>query len=385
MRLIFVADHLKFGGAERHLVAVATGLAALGNEVAVAYMKPHDELMNELTEGGVTKVICCNSRGGIDLAAIRRLALLIQNFRPTLLVATSQYSLMLTVLARLWTRRHTPLLFVCHSMQHVQRARSDRIRFAVYRQFYRRAEHVVFVSGLQRTYFQELGVHPRSDEVIHNGIDLSVFSTAAVATQASALRRRLGFADCDLVIGMCAGFREEKRQVDLLEAVRRLRDRGLPAKAMLVGDGVMRAQIEARRDALGLQDAVVLCGFQQDVRPYVAACDVMALTSHAETFPIATLEYMALGKPLVASNVGGLIEQVKNGHNGLLYPAGDIDALVGCLEHLSDPDVRLSFGRIARQEVETQFSIQAMIERFRIACNTVAQRANSPTLNVLRG
>lgn len=378
MRILFVADHLKFGGAERHLVAVATGLAALGNEVAVAYMKPHDELVNELTEGGVGQVICCNSRGGIDLAAIRRLATLIQEFRPTVLVATSQYSLMLTVLARFWARQHTPLLFVCHSMEHVQRARNDRIRFVVYRQFYRIAEHVVFVSDIQRKYFRELGVHPRSDEVIHNGIDLARFSTATVATQASALRRTLGFADSDLVIGMCAGFREEKRQVDLLDAVRRLRDKGLPAKVMLVGDGIMRAQIEARRDAFGLQEAVVLCGFQQDVRPYVAACDVMALTSHAETFPIATLEYMALGKPLVASNVGGLSEQVTNGRNGLLYPAGDIDALVACLVQLSDHAVRQSLGSIARQEVVARFSLATMVESFRAICAVLTAQRSQP-------
>lgn len=378
LRILFVADHLKFGGAERHLVAVATGLAALGNEVAVAYMKPHDELVTELTEGGVGQVICCNSRGGIDLAAIRRLARLIQEFRPTVLVATSQYSLMLTVLARFWTRLHTPLLFVCHSMEHVRRARSDRIRFAVYRQFYRLAEHVVFVSALQRKFFQQLGVHPRSDEVIHNGIDLDRFAIATVATAASALRRTLGFADSDLVIGMCAGFREEKRQVDLLEALRRLRDTGLPAKVLLVGDGVMRPQIEARRDALGLQDVVVLCGFQQDVRPYVAACDVMALSSHAETFPIATLEYMALGKPLVASNVGGLSEQVNSGHNGLLYPAGDIDALVGCLAQLSDQDARQSLGSIARQEVVARFSLVAMIDRFRATCAALATQRSQP-------
>jgi glycosyltransferase involved in cell wall biosynthesis len=384
IRLIFVADHLKFGGAERHLVAVATGLAALGNEVAVAYMKPHDELANELMIGGVKQIFCCHSRGGVDLAAIRRLALLIQEFSPTVLVATSQYSLMLTVLARLWARKNTPLLFICHSMEHVRRARSDRFRFAVYRQFYRRAEHVVFVSALQRSFFHQLGVHPRSDEVIHNGIDVNYFSAAAVSTAASALRHTLGFDDNDLVIGMCAGFREEKRQVDLLVAVRRLRDRGLPAKAMLVGDGIMREQIEALRDELGLQDAVVLCGFQNDVRPFVAACDVMALTSHAETFPIATLEYMALGKALVASNVGGLIEQINNGHNGLLYPAGDIEALVSCIEQLSSRDVRLSFAEVARQEVETYFSLKTMIDRFQITCSRLEQCAHSSPLNLLK-
>lgn len=372
MKILFIADHLKFGGAERHLVAVATGLAALGNEVAVAYLKPHDELASELAEGGVGQIVCCNSRGGIDFSAIRSLARLIRDFRPEVLVATLQYSLAITTLARLLCRTTAPLLFVCHSMEHVQRSRNDRLRFSVYRHFYRMARHVVFVSDLQRQFFKTLGVCPRSDEVIHNGIDLTRFSATAVAAKASQLRCSLGFAEDDLVIGMCAGFREEKRQIDLLEALRRLRDKELPAKVLLVGDGIMRPQIEARRDTLGLQDAVVLCGFQQDVRPYVAACDIMALTSHAETFPIATLEYMALGKPLVASNVGGLSEQVTDGHNGLLYSAGDIDALVAQLERLATAPARQAIGSIARLEVEAHFSLPTMIERFRSCCTELA-------------
>ena len=375
LRILFVADHLKFGGAERHLVAVATGLAGLGNNVAVAYMKPHDELAGELRDGGVGLVTCSNSRGSFDPGAIRRLATLIRAFRPNIMISTSQYSLAMATLGRLWARYQAPLVSVCHSMDVVQRNRSDRLRFAVYRHFYGMAERIVFVSDLQRQFFRQLGVFPRSDEVIHNGIDLERFSAPAVAAEASQLRRDLGFSDSDLVIGMCAVFREEKRHIDLLEALRRLRDKQLPAKVLLVGDGDMRAQIEARRDALGLEDAVVLCGFKQDVRPYVAACDIMALTSHAETFPIATLEYMALGKPVVASNVGGLSEQVADGHNGLLYSAGDIDALVGQLESLATEPARKALGHTARQEVEARFSLPTMIERFRATCSVLATPA----------
>lgn len=378
MKILFVADHLKLGGAERHLVAVATGLAGLGNEITVAYLKAHDELADELLAGGVQQVICCDSRGGIDIRAIRRLSRMIADFSPDVLVATLQYSLAMTSLARTLSRSHSPLLFVCHSMEHVQRNQRDRVRFAVYRRFYRIAEHVVFVSKLQRQFFDRLGVRRRSDEVIHNGIDLERFSIPIIATEAGRLRHSLGFSGTDLVIGMCAGFREEKRQIDLLEAVRRLRDKGLPAKALLVGDGLMRPQIEARRDALGLQGDVVLCGFQQDVRPYVSACDVMALTSHAETFPIATLEYMALGKPLVASNVGGLSEQIVDGHNGLLYAPGDIDALVAQLERLAAFSTRQTLSDNARREVEARFSLPAMIERFHATCSRLTTMA-SPT------
>lgn len=378
LRILFVADHLKFGGAERHLVSLATGLAAMGHEVAVAYLKPYDELLGELKLGGVTQVVCCRSRGGVDLKAIRCLATLIQDFQPQVVAATTQYSLMFSVLATTWSRRKTALLFICHSMEHIQRTQSDRLRFFVYRRFYRMATHIVFVSDTQRQFFQRLGVHSRSDEVIHNGIDLNRFSARIVEAEANQLRCALGFTKNDFVIGICAVFREEKRQVDLLQALRRLRDKGVHAKLLLIGDGIMRPQIENLRDELELQDAVVLCGFQLDVRPFVAACDVMALTSHAETFPIATLEYMALGKPLVASDVGGLCEQVTHGHNGLLYIAGDIDGLTDCLAQLSPHELRQSMGHAARLEVEARFSLPKMIERFRQTCSTLALQYDSP-------
>lgn len=373
MRIMFVADSLKFGGAERHLVTVATGFSGRGNEVVVTYLKPYDELAGELLEGGVSSVVCCNSRGGFDLAAIRRLAFLIRDFAPNILVVSAQYSLMFTVLARLWLRNYIPLLFVCHSMEHVRRSRRERLRFSVYRHFYRIADHVVFVSDLQRIFFLGLGVRPNSNEVIHNGIDLDRFSACSVESESRQIRHGLGFDDQDFVIGMCAVFRDEKRQVDLIEALRRLRDKGFKAKVLLVGDGNMRSQIEARCDSLNLQEHVVLCGFQQDVRPYVAACDVMALTSHAETFPIATLEYMALGKALVASDVGGVCEQVADGVNGYLYPAGDIPALTNCLEKLSDINARELMGTRSRREVEARFSITVMIERFHRACSVLAR------------
>ncbi len=375
MNVLFVADHLKFGGAERHLVAVATGMAQRGHPVDVAYLKAHDELAGELRAGGVRHLNCCESRGGIDIRALRRLAAIIRSQKPACIVATSQYSLACAVVARWMAGSDARLLFICHSMEHVRRGVSDRRRFAVYRHFYRRADHVVFVSDLQREFFGSLGVRARSNEVIHNGIDIQRFAPDVVRAEALALRQSLGMARDELVVGMCAAFREEKRQVDLLEAVARLRQAGLGARAVLVGDGLMRAQIEARRDALGLRDAVSLCGFQQDVRPFVAACDVMALTSHAETFPIATLEYMALGKPLVASNVGGLAEQVRDGYNGVLYPAGDITALVDGLTRLTDAGVRAEMAKSARAEVVARFSLGAMIDRFEHTLLGLAGRA----------
>lgn len=364
MRILFVADQLKFGGAERHLVALATGLVRRGHRVAVAYLKNSDELAGELKQGGVAPLVCCHSRGGVDLAALGVLTRLIDSEAPDLVVGTSQYSLMCATLARLRTQHGAALSFICHSMGVVKRGASARLRFMVYRHFYRSAACIVFISERQRAWFTGMGVRPRGSEVVHNGIDLDAFDPVRAAAEGAALRARHGYASDELVIGLCAVFREEKRHVDLLHALARLRSVGIKARVVLVGDGVLRPQIEACRDALGLQDAVLLAGFQQDVRPYIGMCDVMALTSHDENFPIATLEYMALGKPLVASDVGAMREQVDSGINGLLYPPGDIDALCTALARLAAPALRQALGQGARAAVQSRFELGRMVARY---------------------
>lgn len=364
MTLLFVADQLKFGGAERHLVALATGLVQRGHKVAVAYLKDSAELAPDLEKGGVAPLFCCHAKGGVDLGALKRLAGLMDQLQPDLVIATSQYSQMCATMAGWRARRRPPQAFICHSMGVVQRGGSARLRFIVYRQFYRTAACVIFISELQRGFFARLGVGLRRSEVVHNGVDLGHFSADLVAQPAAALRAQHGIKPHELVIGLCAIFREEKRHGDLLEALARLRAQGVPARAVLVGDGVTRPQIEARIDALGLREAVLLAGFQQDVRPFIGMCDVMTLTSHDENFPIATLEYMALGKPLVSSAVGGMREQVEDGVNGLLYPAGDVTALSAALSRLSDPALCARLGQGALASVRARFDVQHMITRY---------------------
>jgi glycosyltransferase involved in cell wall biosynthesis len=362
LRLLFVADRLLCGGAERHTVALAGGLAARGHRVTVASLKAGGELAGEL-EPGPVRCVCCASSGGLDRAALGRLRGLIALERPDLVVATSQYSLMFGALARLRAPHRPALAFICHSTGVVRRGARARLRFMVYRRFYRLAQCVVFVSEQQRAYFAALGVRTARSEVVHHGIDLAHFAPAGEADRAR-LRRALGFAPGDLVVGLCAVLREEKRHADLLAAVARLRAQGLPFKVLLVGEGPMRARIEARAARLGLGGALLLAGHQRDVRPCIAACDVMALTSDSETFPIATLEAMALAKALVASDVGGAREQLAHGTSGLLYRAGDIDALAAALRRLRDPDLRARLGQGALAAARARFGLAAMLARY---------------------
>jgi glycosyltransferase involved in cell wall biosynthesis len=152
--------------------------------------------------------------------------------------------------------------------------------------------------------------------------------------------------------------------VQLVDAIARLRAQGVPARALIIGDGPMRAAVEARARARGVDHEVVFCGFQHDVRPYVAACDVMVLCSLTEAFSLAALEAMALGRPVVHAQVGGAAEMILPGRNGYLFPAGDTGALTGKLGLLAERAVSRSMGANARQVVQARFSETAMVDRY---------------------
>ena len=164
--------------------------------------------------------------------------------------------------------------------------------------------------------------------MIHNGVDPEHWRSPGAEAR-TRMRRVLGLADGDYAVGMCAVFRPEKNHLQLVEAIAQLRARGMPARALLIGDGPMRPAIEARARDLGIAGDVLIAGFHQDVRPLLAASDAMALPSTSvETFSLAALEAMALGRPVVLSEIGGAAEMVRPEENGFLFPAHDTPALV---------------------------------------------------------
>jgi glycosyltransferase involved in cell wall biosynthesis len=158
--------------------------------------------------------------------------------------------------------------------------------------------------------------------------------------------------------------RPEKAPGDLLQALARLRARGIPAKAVFIGDGPERPTLERKIADLGLAAHVRITGLQQDVRPFVSCCDVMTLVSSTETFSIAALESMALGKPLVMTDVGGASEQVVHGETGLLFESGDIDALTQHLATLTSAALRSQMGAAAKHRVQECYTLDAMTAGF---------------------
>lgn len=362
MRVIFVTASLTLGGAERHSTTVANRLAERGHECHAVYIKKDDTQLDRvrLRNGGAVR--CLNAARYFDRRALADFAEYITRVRPSAIVAANPYALMYSFLASRLARLRVPLVVTYHSTRLL--SAKEQLQMIAYRLLFWISDCLVFVSERQRRYWLRRGVFSRRIEVIHNGVDAEEFCDRWSPQERRAFRSGLGFSDADYVIGISALLRPEKNHLQLLEAIATLRKLGVPARALVIGDGEMRGAIEARARELKIESDVVITGLQQEVRPFVAACDVVTLCSFTEAFSVAAIEAMALSKPVVHSDVGGAAEMIFPGLNGFLFPVGDTRAFVDKLAILANRTVSTRMGKNARDVVERLFSEKKMVDRY---------------------
>jgi glycosyltransferase involved in cell wall biosynthesis len=221
-----------------------------------------------------------------------------------------------------------------------------------------RAAAMVAVSSLDARRMVEIEHIPRDKvRVIPNGI-----VTPRVADPL-ALRRALAIDPEVPVVGFVGRLRPEKR-VDLIltAAATLLRERKV--HVVLVGAGPEEAALRDQVREASIADAVTFLGFRPDATTLAAGFDVAVLASDREGAPLTLLEYMALGRPIVTTSVGGIPEIVEDGRHAVLVPPGDAASLASAIGRLlDDPAERLRLGSEAAARQAAQFSFEEMTRR----------------------
>jgi glycosyltransferase involved in cell wall biosynthesis len=361
--VLFLLNSLSSGGAERQVLSLLNRLDTQAFSLSLAYLKPQTQLLAALRTERLDAVLSLDVKHKLDLAAVRAIVKFIDAHKVKVIVSTNPYPVLYSVLAARRAAQRPRQVEVFHST--TLHSRKEKLQMALYSRLFRGLDLLVYVSRLQRDYWSARGLRAHRATVIHNGIDPDYYSDQFTAVQKQSLRARFGILESDYVVGICAALRPEKAHGDYLLAISRLRVAGLPAKGLIIGDGPERGAIETRILQLGLAAHVSVTGFQADVRLYIAACDVMTLTSHSvETFSLAALESMAIGKPMVMTQIGGAAEQVTHGTTGYLFAPEDIDSLTGFLSQLASAELRLPMGAAAALSVRAQFTEQRMLNSF---------------------
>lgn len=375
INVLCLVSSLCVGGAEKHTITLANLLDPGLFNVHLGYLKPVEALLSQVREELTGRTFCLQVGKRIDFAAVSRLRTYVDSNNIDVIVATHEYPALYALMARLGARCIPRLIEVFHATGYL--GLKNKLQMQLYRPVFKRCDLLVYVSEKQREYWRCKGLAGKRDTVIHNGVDLERFRDRSDPSEREALRTQCGFSADDLLIGICAALRPEKAHGDLLRALSRLRERGISAKALIVGDGPERSAIEQTIAALNLSGCVFITGFKEDVRPYLAICDVIVLASHAiETFSIAALEAMAMGKPLVLTRIGGAEEQVVPGQNGFLYEPGDVNGLSDKLAALQLESTRKRMGTESRERVESLFSERRMMQQFEHQIQALGRRIN---------
>jgi len=218
---------------------------------------------------------------------------------------------------------------------------------------------VVAVSEAVKKDLIEQGMEESRVVVIRNGIEIISEDKAA----GTRLRESLGIGLSDPVAGMVGRLSPQKDYPTFLRAARRVAEAFPRARFLVAGEGPLRGELAAYARELGLEGKAVFLGHRPDIGAVVSALDVFVLSSLWEGLPLAVLEAMALGKPVVATCVPGTAEAVVEGETGFLLPLGADRALAEkTISLLRDPALRRKLGEAGRARVEREFDRERMVD-----------------------
>lgn len=241
--------------------------------------------------------------------------------------------------------------------------KKGRFHISVHRILNRLVSRFITVSDAVGELITEKEVVPPDRRVtIRNGIDVSLFRLPT-SEEILETRRELGLSNSDFVVGIVGHMRPEKGHAMFFEAACELSGVIPEIKFVVVGRGSLYDEFREFARKRGLDGRTVFTDYVKDARPYISVFDVACLTSRTEGFSNAILEYMAYGKPVVATAVGGNPEVIVEGVTGFLVPPDsprDLAAKVLALH--ADPAMRKRMGREGRKAVEEKFSLRVMID-----------------------
>jgi glycosyltransferase involved in cell wall biosynthesis len=372
MRILYVIDSLKFGGAEMLLLAMAQIYSRQGHEIQVAYFTP-GPLSDDLGKMNIP-LHRLSSRGIKDPRALTRLIGIIRDFKPdvlhTHLFKSDVTGQIAGALAGVPAR--------VSSEHNINPWRKKPLYNAISKALMSPAHRIIAVSGEVRDYLKTYNTYP--DEkvvVIDNGIDLERFNPATVEPLDKAALWNVP-ADA-LLVSVVGRLEEQKGHSVLIDAAKKVVEACPQARFVLVGAGPLRESLEAQRSALGLDEYVIFAGIQRDMPRVMKTMDVIVFSSLWEGLPVALLEAMAMQRPLLSTAVGGVPGVITPEVNGLLIPPGDADALAqGLIRLLNDPALRERLGKAGRSTIHERYSAAGMHEQIMNLYQSILARRNEP-------
>lgn len=242
----------------------------------------------------------------------------------------------------------------------------------IYRRLARRRNRLVAVSNFVRGMLHGRGVPERYIDTIYNGTDFVDFETQSP----DLVKDEFGLPRDRQLVGLVARVCRDKGQVEMLSAMKQVREEHPRAHLMCVGrmDETFESELNAAIDDLGMRGHVTLTGVRHDIPRMLDSFTMSSLPSRMETFGVAAIEAMARGKAVVATRVGALPEVVRHQQTGLLVELSPDEIAAAVSYLLTNEEEREEMGRRGRSLVEQKFTLGEMGRRFETVYERAARR-----------
>ena len=220
---------------------------------------------------------------------------------------------------------------------------------------------IALTEGEKKDYIELLNLRPASIEIIHSGVDINRYMKTRIKIKEKKIS--LGLNSGKLVVGTVGWLLPIKGPMVLLKAMDRIWQKHSDVELVYVGKGELEEELKTESFRMGVSDSVTFLGWRNDVHEIMPVFDLFVLPSLNEGMGRVLVEAMASGKPVVGSNVGGIPDLIKNGHNGFLVEPGDeIDLSVAIEKVLTDTKMRDEMGRKGKT-MALNFGVERMVEK----------------------
>ena len=356
--ILFVIGGFEFGGGERVFLQLASGLKDR-YRVFVA-TSTNGLFTSELNRLGI-EVFSVDMSRQLTLKPIHQIKKIIRNNKIDLVHSQGARA---DFFARSAGRIANVPHILCTVAMPVEGFEVGPLRKTIYRFMDRLSERyvekfIVVSESLKNTLIKERGIPPHRVVKIYNGIELNKYNPKLKKT---SFRNNWGIPPEVPIVGAIGRMVWQKGFEFLIKAIPDIVEVAPDTRFLLIGDGPLRPNLENLARKLNVHGRIVFTGFRSNIPELLSTMDVLAVPSVQEGFPMITLEAMAMAKPVVATQIQGITEQIVDGKEGVLIPPRNPETLARTVQRLiADKELSARLGRTARGRVEDFFSVSKMV------------------------
>ncbi len=354
LSFLFIDTELVWRGGQDQLFTLLKGLRERGHTVHLV-CQPHSFLAKRASDAGIT-VHRMGIRSELGPFSFVRLAALMRKIRPQVIAFNTPRAIIVGNLASRFSTARARIIF-------------RRVNFPLrrhcltYLKYTWGIDCIVAISESIRSQLLSQGIPAPLLRIVYEGLDLAQYPDRKESAPQP---------DRPVIIGTLAYLSPEKGLKHLVEAAVLMPGARSRMRFVIVGDGDCRRELEEQVHARNLDACFQFAGFRDNIGDYLASFDIFVLPSLSEGLSSSILSAMASSLPVVATDVGGIPELVRDGDNGLLVPPADAAALAKALQFLvENPEERFRMGRRGRIRMEEQFTLQRKIAETEQLCHAL--------------